>query len=193
MQTPTPPEPKPEAASSPPTQPSGEVTVGVIMLRKPKSLGRYDSYTGVVTTQRMIFAQMKSAMITEAGQQARMQAKSEGKGFWGQWADQLKASFGYAQRYLNMSPQEILAETPGNFEVPNNAINELKLHLKDRNYENQTREFELKIKSNAGTFEFRMDENNDFTDLLKKVYGERVKMPFGYFSSKGVRFSVGLR
>lgn len=184
------PQPAPTLVARSP-QATGEGIVGVIVLRKHKSLGRYDSYTGVVTTQRFIFAQMTSAMLTEAVQQARDQAKSDGKGFWGQWSDQLKASFGYAKRYLNMAPEAILAETPGNFQVYNNMINELKLHLKDLN--TNQHEFELKIKTNTGTFEFRMDENSDFTNLLKQVYGDKVKMPFGYFSNKGVRLSVGFR
>jgi hypothetical protein len=97
--------------------------VGVILLRKPKSLGRYDTYSGVLTNQRVIFAQMTSEMLTRAAQEARDQAKAEGKGFWGQWSDQLKGTFGYTKKYLTMPPQAILAETPGNFALNNNTIN----------------------------------------------------------------------
>jgi hypothetical protein len=170
---------------------TGESVVGVMLLRKPKSLGRYDSFTGVVTNQRFIFAQMTGEMVKAAVQQARDQAKAEGRGFWGQWEEQLKASFSYTQRYLNMDPSAILSETPGNFEIENGAINEVKLHLKNINRgQNQANvhEFELEIKSSRGNPQFRMDERNEYVDLLKQVYGEKVKMPFGYFSAKGVRF-----
>ena len=178
----------PMAQASPNMQPApampqagGEATVGVILFRKPKSLGRWDTYTGVVTSQRLIFAQMTSEMIKAAAQQSRDQAKAEGKGFFGQWSEQLKGTWGYSQRYLTMPPQAILAETPGNFELYNSTISEIKVKLKG-NGEGETRYLEVTIHSTAGKFEFHVDENSDFTDLLKKVYGDRVKMPFGYFS-----------
>jgi hypothetical protein len=164
------------------TQPMGsESIVGVIMLRKLKSLGRYDTFTGVVTTERLIFAQMTNEMITTAVQQAQDQAKAEGKGFWGQWGDQLKVSFGYMKKYLNMPPEAILAETPGNFALYNNTITEIKVHHKGQHDENQGIGFELEFKTTQGKYSYRMDENTNFTNLLKRVYGDRVRMPFGHF------------
>jgi hypothetical protein len=164
-------------------QSSGESVVGVIMLRKPKSLGRYDSIAGVLTDQRFIFAQMTSEMLKDAVQQARDEAKANGKGFLGQWSDQLKASFGYTKRYLGMQPEAIIAETPGNFALDNNSISEIKVKLKSiGNQEMNRQEFEIELKSSMGKYEFRMDEDNDSVKLLKQVYGERVKMPFGYFN-----------
>lgn len=44
------------------------------------------------------------------------------------------------------------------------------------------REFTVEIHSTVGKYEYNMDENSDYVELLKQVYGERVKMPFGYFS-----------
>jgi hypothetical protein len=162
-------------------QVGGEATVGVILFRKPKSLGRWDTYTGVVTSQRLIFAQMTNEMLKTAVQQSRDQAKAEGKGFFGQWSEQLKATWGFSQRYLTMPPQTILAETTGNFELYNNTISEIKVKLK-RDSEGHVHELEVEIHSTAGKYEFHIDENSDFTDLLKRVYDNRVKMPFGYFS-----------
>ena len=162
-------------------QAGSEATVGVILFRKPKSLGRWDTYTGVMTSQRLIFAQMTSEMLKVAVQQSRDQAKAEGKGFFGQWSDQLKATWGYSQRYLTMPPSAILTETPGNFELYNNTISEIKVKLKG-NKEGEMRYLEVEIHSTAGKFEYHMDENSDFVNLLKQVYGDRVKMPFGYFS-----------
>ncbi|MCW3998864.1 MAG: zinc-ribbon domain-containing protein [Candidatus Bathyarchaeota archaeon] len=164
-------------------QASGEETYGVILLRRMKSLGRYDSYAGVVTSQRLIFAQITSQMVTDAAQQARDQAKADGKGFFGQWANQLKNTFGFTGRYLTMPPDAILSETPGNFALDNNSINEIKVHLKGGGYEqNQRDEFEAEIRSSMGKYVFRMDKNSGHTDLLKRAYGDRVKMPFGYIS-----------
>lgn len=169
------PQPAPQRVSS-------EQIIGAIVLRKPKSFGRYDTFTGVMTDQRFIVAQMTGDMVKNAAIQAKEQAKAEGKGFWGQWSDQLKASYGYTKRYLAMQPEAIIAETPGNFAINNNTIREIKLKIKHLDAEGTRKEWEVEIHSTAGKYEYRMDENSQLVDLLKKAYPERVKMPFGYFS-----------
>ena len=161
---------------------SNETTIGVIQLRHLKSMGRYDSFVGVITSQRMIFARLTAEMMNQAVLQAREQAKAEGKGFFGQWKEQLKGTFGYADRYLTMSPQAILTETAENFAVSNEIISEVKIRLKGQN-DNSSREFEVEIKSAMGTYKYRMAERKEYINLLKRIYGERVKMPFGYFGT----------
>jgi hypothetical protein len=163
-------------------QQDGEATVGAILFRRMKSMGRYDSYAAVITTQRMIFAQLTADMLNQAATQARDQAKAEGKGFFGQWGDQLRGTFGYTNKYLTMPPQTILAETPGNFAIYNSTISEIKIHLKGQHENDGPREFEAEIQCSSGTYKYRMAENSEFTDILKRVYGERVKMPLGYFN-----------
>jgi hypothetical protein len=170
-------QPQPQAAAS-----GSEAVVGVLLLRKPKSLGRWDTYTGVLTDRRVIFAQMTQQMVNTAIQESRDRAKAEGKGFWGQWADQLRASFGYTQRYLTMAPDAIAAETPGNFWLNHDTIGEVKVKLRDLNRDNTRHEFAVEFRSTQGNYEYHMDENSESTDLLKRIYGNRVKMPFGYFS-----------
>jgi len=168
-----------------------EPVLGVLVLRKPKSLGRYDSFSGVLTNQRLIFAQMTGDMLKTAIKQAREQAKAEGKGFFGQWGEQLKASASFASRYYDMDPSEVLSETQGNFAVANNYVNEVKLKLKDTGNQSNQREFEIEIKSSSGNYKFRMDENNDYVKMLKQVYGDRVKTPSGYFSGGGINLKIG--
>jgi hypothetical protein len=175
------PQPVMQPSPMPMQQPGGENAVGYIILRKPKSMGRWDTYTGVLTPQRLIFAQMTNQMINDAVKQSRDQAKAEGKGFFGQWGDQLRATFYYGRRYLSMPPDVILAETPGNFALNNSIVNEVKIKLK-RDSEGHVHELEVEFHSAQGKYEFRMDENSESTDLLKRVYGDRVNMPFGYFS-----------
>lgn len=166
---------------------SGERVLGVIALKRPKSLGRYDSYSGVVTNYRMIFALMTNEMVNQSVMAARDQAKAEGKGFWGQWGNQLKTAFTYGQKYYSMQPSAILAETPGNFAFDNNAIREIKLKEdRSRGEGLYVHEMKMEIHSSSGNYEYRMDQNENYTKLLKQVYGERVKTPFG-FSSHGIR------
>ena len=61
-----------------------ERVIGAFLLRKPKSLGRWDSYAAVLTTRRMIFAQITKDMVNRAVEEAKQRAKAEGKGFLGQ-------------------------------------------------------------------------------------------------------------
>ena len=164
----------------------------MLVLRRPKSLGRFDSYSGVVTNYRMIFALMTNEMINQSVMAARDQAKAEGKGFWGQWGSQLKTGFTYGQKYYSMQPSAILAETPGNFAFDNNAISEIKLkEERDNDRGMNVQEMRMEIHSSSGKYEFRMDQNDNYIKLLKQVYGERVKTPFGFFSH-GVNIRLGL-
>ena len=164
-------------------------------MRKPKSLGRYDNWTAIITNCRIIFAQANDDMLKNAALQAKEEAKAQGKGFFGQWGDQIRGFYNYSQRYLSMDPNSTLAETPGNFATENDGIREIKIHTKDeyRGSDYYRSEYSVEIKSAKGTHEFRMDENNQATNLLKQVYGERVKMPFGHFNAqKGpVQFKIG--
>lgn len=52
----------------------------------------------------------------------------------------------------------------------------------DLEQDGRTRDLKVEIHSTAGKYEFIMNENSDATNLLKQVYGDRVKMPFGYFN-----------
>jgi hypothetical protein len=104
----------------------------------------------------------------------------------------MKASFGYVQRYFSMAPSAILAETPGNFAVDNNMISEVKIKRREELRGGQVYRYylEMEIQSSQGKYEFTMDEANDYIQLLKQVYGERVKLPFGYFARGGVNINL---
>ena len=163
---------------------NGENTLGMIPLRQLKSLGRYDSFIGVITNSRLIFARLTSDMIKDSVTRARNEAKSQGKGYLGQISSQMREySSGYTNRYANMQPASILSETPGNFALGNESISELRLKLRDSRQGNgNDNEFELEIFSGGARYEFRMDENGEYVELLKGVYGQRVRTPFGYSS-----------
>jgi hypothetical protein len=189
LMTPTPIQPVYAPIQQPlPIQNGDETTIGVLLFRHNKSLGRYDSYAGVITTKRMIFAQLTADMLNQAAQQARDQAKAEGKGFLGAWGDQLRATFGYINRYLNIPPDMILAETPGNAAIYNNTINAVNVHLKGQHENDGPREFEVEIKTTAANYKYRMNENSDYTNILKRAYGNRVSMPFGYIGVVNIKF-----
>ena len=93
-----------------------------------------------------------------------------------------------------MEPSAIFSETQGNFAVANGSVKEVKLKLKDTGNQNNLREFEIEVKYSfwaVRKYKFRMDENNDYVKMMKQVYGDRVKTPFGYFSGGDVTFKIG--
>jgi len=157
-----------------------EKMVGLIpVLKKPKSFGRWDTYALVITDQRLVFAQLTSKMLKEAAVEAQRKGKEEGKGFFSRWADQLKATMAYSQRYWDISPEQALHENSGNFSIPNQEIKKMKIKRKDQSGwgdEAQRLVTELKIESNSRKMTFNVDNyDNDIKNSLQNVFGDRFK------------------
>ena len=156
----------------------GEVVLGIVPLRQMKALGRFDSYVGVVTNHRLIVAQLTKQMINESVTNARKEAKAQGKGYMGQISSQMREfSSGYTTRFLSMTPSSILYETPGNFEMVNGSISEIRLRLNRASHdENSVRsEYEVSIFYGGSKYEYRTDERTDYLNLLRSVYGDRLR------------------
>lgn len=81
----------------------------------------------IFTEQRIIFARITNDMLKQAVADARDGAKSEGKGFFGQWGAQLSAYSDLASRYLEMPAEQILHENPDNFAVDRASVKKVKL------------------------------------------------------------------
>jgi len=79
-------------------------------------------HTLVLTKRRIIFARMTTQMMKEMTAEARDSAKADGKGFFGQWGAQIAAGLSFAARYLEMSPEDVLAEHPANFAIEADSI-----------------------------------------------------------------------
>jgi len=162
-------------------QSTDEKALGLIpVLKKPKSFGRWDTYAMVITNRRSIFPQITSQMLKEAVVEAQRKGKEEGKGFFSRWADQLKATFKYSQRYWNMPPEDVLKETPGNFAIENADIEEIKVKRKedcrDSEVASQTTT-EIKINARSGKYAYNIDGHaGDEVATLKNAFGDRLKL-----------------
>ncbi len=121
------PRPTPPAAPQAQAAPQAE-TVRCILhnIKKPKSFGRWDIYNVAFTRERCIFALLTSDMLKQAAKEANEQGKAEGKGFLSRWDDQIAITLAYADKYQNMAPDQILAETAGNFSIANTDIKKVK-------------------------------------------------------------------
>ena len=156
----------------------GETIVGVFPLRKMKSLGRFDSYVGAVTNYRLIIAQLTKQMINDSVNVARKEAKAQGKGYMGQISSQMREfSTGYTTRFLGMTPQAILSETPGNYELNNGSIADIRVRLNGSSQDEDSvnEEFDVEIFSGGSKYDFRTDGREDYMRILWSAYGERVR------------------
>jgi hypothetical protein len=171
---------------------SGEQVIGVIgNVKKMKMLGAsWDTYSIVITDQRMILARMTQEMINTAIREAQATAKTEGKGFLSQMMHQMSAMFRYSQRYLTLPPDQALAENKENRGIGNRSITSIKMKLRESGSDGNYRELRILIEAHDGKFEFVIAEDERFTTLLKQVYGDKVHMPPGYLSAGGIRIKL---
>jgi hypothetical protein len=153
-----------------------EKLLGIVpLVRKPKSFGRSDTYTLILTESRMVFALLTSDMIKKAADEAQRKGKEDGKGFLARWADQLKACSAVADRYWEMSPDAALSETKGNFALPNSSVRKVKVSTKGGSDDDESYT-ELKIEAAPGKLEYRVDgDARSVRDVLSGVFGDLVK------------------
>ena len=149
------------------------------VVKKPKSFGRWDTYAVIITDERAIFAQLTSDMLKEAAKEAQRQGKEEGKGFFARWADQLRATMSYSERYWDIPPDEALNENPGNFAIPNDDIKKINIKQKTQSgWGDDADQYitELKIEARGRKDTYNVDSfSNEMKEMLKSIYGDRLK------------------
>jgi hypothetical protein len=98
----------------------GEAFIGVIPnAQRKKNMFSKETFNIVVTNQRMIFALVTSDMIKAEAQ------SHKGEGIKGAFKA-MTAGYNLWQRYPGMSPDQAMAETPGNFCVYMNQVRKVK-------------------------------------------------------------------
>ncbi len=154
----------------------GEKIIGIIPnMKKSKMLGMsYDMFTLIATPDTTVVAKVTSSMLNQVIKDSRAQAKADGKGFFGQWGAQLSGANKYAERYVNMSAQEALAENKANFAISNSGIGSIKVKKKTRSDDDRTfYEWETIIQHDSGKLKYKSDF--DPKEQLLAIYGKRVK------------------
>ncbi|MBN1191609.1 MAG: hypothetical protein JXA46_17790 [Dehalococcoidales bacterium] len=157
-----------------------EKMLGLIpVLKKPKSFGRWDTCALIITDQRAIFAQITGNMLKDAVSEAQRKGKEEGKGFLSRWADQLKATLAYSNRYWDIPPDKVLGETPWNFAISNQEIKLISIKQKSQSSWGQEVDrtiTEVRIESHKRKDTYNIDTySKDMVAMLKGIYGDRVK------------------
>ncbi|MGD0018960.1 MAG: hypothetical protein ABSD62_06860 [Candidatus Limnocylindrales bacterium] len=157
-----------------------ETVLGAIPDARIKTgLLKSESWVLVVTDRRLLGARITDALMKSIVEQARAQAKASGSGFFGQWGAQLKASFALGQRYCAITPEAILAETPGNWALLPGQVSSIKVERKSRNSggDNDTEIDYLRITietaGGKGTYETNDDKpgQGEVQALLARTFG----------------------
>jgi len=115
--------------SAPGPMPGGgdEDFLGTIpALRKKVSFFSSKMYTLVVTNKRLIFAELTNQILSAAAAEANEESK--GKGFFTRMKEAATSQQRVYRRYQNMTPEEILRETQGNFVINNNEVKSVKMY-----------------------------------------------------------------
>lgn len=120
--------PQPGSPITPASAPSQERPLSAIPLARLRrgllGLGSFNC-TLVITTERILVAAFTAEMQQQQARKAAEQAQGMG------WRERTLAVWqthgGDAGRYLQLSPQAILAESSGNFAIPRAAVRSLRL------------------------------------------------------------------
>lgn len=117
----------PAPQPAPPTQPVERIVSALPMGSQRSGILGINA-VGIVlvlTDQRILVARQTSQIMSANAAQAKEDAKQSGKGFFGQWGAVI-GSYG-SQRYLQMSPNQILAETAENYFIANQQVRSVKV------------------------------------------------------------------
>jgi hypothetical protein len=114
------------------------------------------TYSLVITPSRLIFAHLDKRRMQDLVAQARADAKAQGKGFFGQMGAQLGWVRTLEQQIASSAPDQILAQDPNSFTIPNHAISKIRLR-QSVDPENQTSNYiQIVIHTSSGKQRFQL-------------------------------------
>jgi len=175
QQFPIPPPPPPENPSQTqaPSQGFAEKILSFIIAQKERRFGNPEYYTGILTTERLIFVPMTKDNLKEVTAISRAQAKNN---------QTTEPTYPYQQNILAMGAAAVLAQNAGCITIQNNQINELKVTVVSSVGDGYSdfQEFELQLATFQGAYSFRMTKRNEYITRLKQAYPEKIKLPPNY-------------
>jgi hypothetical protein len=185
------PMPAPMQRESTPNNNEERILLIVPGLTRIKKLSTTTQYTLVATDRRLIFAQITNQMIKEETQQAKDQAKAEGKGFLGQVAAQWGSALAFQEtvtrisdRFWSIPPEIIASGTKDNFTMPLNSMVGIEFTRKDnkKTYETDSGYqvdhnyyYEIMFRSTTEKVAMAAPDNPTIQRNLQQIYGTMVR------------------
>jgi len=133
-----------------------------------------ESFIVVLTNMRIIFAAQTSEMMQANIRRAKDDAKQQGKGFFGQWGAQFGANSGH--QYLEIPPQQILAEQPTNFYITRDQLQSVRV-WESSGDEDAVSTYYMEFRTAGGKHKFTFGQLNvrDLKKQLQNIYGDIVR------------------
>ncbi len=131
---------------------------------------KVDSYSIIVTPQRLVFAYLSKQTMNDAVRQANAEAKAQGKGFFGVIGAQLRWLEVLTRKYYEMQPNEIFQVYPGSFQIANNEIRRIRF-FQSGDDDNSRVEEKVRFETVSGKHEFTLVGTNrrQATELLSQT------------------------
>jgi hypothetical protein len=147
--------------------------------KKMPLMGPSDIYTIVFTPNEAIFAKLTGEILTDAVKKSQAQSKAKGKGWMGRAGDQMRALGAAHMRYLEMTPEQILAETPGNFPIDHSSVASVSIRVvyEPTNEDGPGDPYtETEFDTAGGKFKYRLRvQAKDVAEILNKFYPGRIR------------------
>ena len=128
----------------------------------------------LLTLQHLVFARLTTEMTRAASDQAKQDAKSQGKGFFGQWGAVMGANRAIVEQYYQMPVEAILRQHPDNFVVPTSQVRKVTFSRKDSEMTSIPDEMAIHAASKL-KFQLKGCSIGDARKALRQVLGDRVK------------------
>ena len=147
--------------------------------KKMKMMGLYDTFTIVFTADQAIFAKLTSEVLKDAVRKSQEQSKAEGKGVFARIGAQMQAFYNASERYLALTPGQILAEDKNNFNLPHGSVISLKLRrgvsAGDEDGPGDPY-IDVEWESQSGKYKFRFDqEEKELAVVLNRFYPGKIR------------------
>ncbi|HOW91809.1 MAG TPA: zinc ribbon domain-containing protein [Anaerolineaceae bacterium] len=169
--TPAPPAVPAAIPAIPPAPLPSEQVVSVIgMVTRKTGLFSSELYHMVISSKRLIFALQTKEMQMNDVNQARQEAKQQGKNFFGQIGAQMSTRTG--EKYMGVAPESILAENPKNFSVDLSQV--VKVSVFHGDSEDNSPD-SMEIKTTSEKMKFIISNAYGVEKQLKQVLGAKVK------------------
>jgi hypothetical protein len=129
----------------------------------------------IVTQYRLIFARISEQMLKGAMDQARLEAKAEGRGMFGQWGAMFQANAKLCERYYQIPVDMIVREHPDNFIIYPQQIRRVRI-LHSSSMDDTDNFDRLVIHADTKmTFLLKGTNARDTRQILKQAFGALVK------------------
>jgi hypothetical protein len=140
--------------------------------------GPSDIYTIALTPTQAIMAKLTGDILNNVAKKSQAQSKAEGKGWLGRTSDQRRAVGSVHLRYLEMTPEQILAETTSNFAIDHASVASISVRV---GYELSNQDVpgdpytEIGFDTAVGKFKYRLRmQAKDVAETLNNFYPGKI-------------------